>query len=154
MTDHEMYLREAVALARANVAEGGRPYGALIVREGEVLARVANTIHKTNDPTDHAEMVALRAASRSLGRAKLADCIVYASGRPCPMCHAAMRLSGIETAYFAYTAEEAETYGLLGAGIYAELCKPLPEQSMRVCHLPVEGEANPYAAWKTRQDAD
>lgn len=152
MTGHETYLREALALARTNVAEGGRPYGALIVRDGEILARAVNTIHATHDPTDHAEMVALRAVSRKLGRPKLADCVVYASGRPCPMCHAAMRLAGIETAYFAYTAEDAEEHGLLGAGIYAELCKPLKEQPMRVEHLPVAGETNPYAAWRARQD--
>ncbi|GJD95798.1 nucleoside deaminase [Methylobacterium iners] len=152
MDQHDTYLREAVALARDNVAAGGRPYGAVIVRDGKVLARAANTTHATKDPTDHAEMVAIRAASRSLGGSKLEDCVVYASGRPCPMCHAAMRLSGIKTAYFAYTAEEAETYGLLGAGIYAELCLPLDEQPMQVRHLPVRDEANPFAAWKARQD--
>jgi tRNA(Arg) A34 adenosine deaminase TadA len=152
MDQHDTYLREAVALARDNVAAGGRPYGAVIVRDGEVLARAANATHATKDPTDHAEMVALRAASRGLGRPKLEDCVVYASGRPCPMCHAAMRLAGIRTAYFAYTAEEAETYGLISAGIYAELCLPLEEQPMRVRHRPVAEEASPYAAWKARSD--
>lgn len=151
MSIHETYLREAVALARDNVAGGGSPYGAVIVREGTVLARAANTIHRTNDPTDHAEMVALRAASRRLGRARLDGCVVYASGRPCPMCHAAMRLGGIGEAYFAYSAEEGEAFGLIGAGIYAELCAPLDAQPMRVRHLPLAGEAHPYALWRARE---
>lgn len=119
--------------------------------EGRVVARAANRIHATNDPTDHAEMVALRAASRSLGRPKLADCIVYASGRPCPMCHAAMRLAGIGRGYFAFTAEEAEAEGLVSAGIYAELCRPLDEQPMQVRHHPLPGEPSPYRAWAERK---
>ncbi len=151
MSDHETYLREATEIALANVAEGGRPYGAVIVREGEVVARAANTIHRTNDPTDHAEMVALRAASRTLGRPKLDDCIVYASGRPCPMCHAAMRLAGVKQGYFAFTAEEAEAEGLLSAGIYAELCRPLEQQPMLVRHHALSRQPSPYRAWAERK---
>jgi guanine deaminase len=152
MSDHETYLREAVDLAVQNVAEGGRPYGAVIVRDGTVIVRAANGIHVTNDPTDHAELRALREAGQQLGSPKLTGCIVYASGRPCPMCHAAMRLAGIREAYFAYSAEEAETHGLLGAGIYAELCQPLPVQPMQVRHLPVTAQVHPYEAWAAKSD--
>ena len=148
---HDDHLCDAVALARENVRSGGRPYGAVIVRDGTVLARSVNTIALTNDPTDHAEMVALREVSRRLGTPKLEGCIVYASGRPCPMCHAAMRLSGIREAYFAFSAEEGAEYGLLGAGIYAELCRPLAEQPMRVSHRPVAEAEHPYALWRDRQ---
>jgi guanine deaminase len=148
---HDEHLRDAVALARDNARTGGKPYGAVIVRDGVVLSRSVNTIAETHDPTDHAEMVAIRAVSRRLGRAKLDGCIVYASGRPCPMCHAAMRLAGIERVYFAYSAEEGERYGLIGAGIYAELCRPLAEQAMRVEHRPVAVSEHPYAVWRDRQ---
>ncbi|WP_342151366.1 nucleoside deaminase [Methylorubrum sp. SB2] len=151
MSEHEGYLREAVEIARANVAEGGRPYGAVIVRGGEVVARAANGIHVSHDPSDHAEMAALRAASRKLGTPKLDGCIVYASGQPCPMCHAAMRLAGVERGYYAFTAVEAEAEGLLSAGIYAELCRPAEEQPMRVSHLPLPNEASPLRAWGERQ---
>ncbi|KQT53492.1 CMP deaminase [Methylobacterium sp. Leaf456] len=151
MSEHETYLREAVEIARANVAEGGRPYGAVIVRGGEVVARAANGIHVSHDPTDHAEMAALRAASRKLGTPKLDGCIVYASGQPCPMCHAAMRLAGVERGYYAFTAVEAEAEGLLSAGIYAELCRPADEQPMRVNHLPLPDEASPLRVWGERQ---
>lgn len=151
MSEHEGYLREAVEIARANVAEGGRPYGAVIVREGEVVARAANGIHVSHDPTDHAEMAALRAASRRLGKPKLDGCIVYASGQPCPMCHAAMRLAGIARGYYAFTAEEAEAEGLLGAGIYAELCRPAEEQPMRVSHLRLPGVPNVFREWSEQR---
>jgi len=148
---HQAHLRDAVALARDNVRQGGRPYGAVIVRDGEVLSRAVNTIAITQDPTDHAEMVAIREVSRRLGRSKLDGCIVYASGQPCPMCHAAMRLAGVERGYYAFTAVEAEAEGLLSAGIYAELCRPADEQPMRVSHLPLPDEASPLRAWGERQ---
>lgn len=152
MPTHEEFIREAVALARENVASGGSPYGAVIVRAGTVLVRAANTVHATNDPSDHAEMVALRAASRMLANRDLSDCVMYASGRPCPMCHAAMRLAGFREGYFAYAAEEAEEHGAGSATIYAELCRPLDAQPMRLQHLRPAGEA-PYAAWRARRDA-
>ncbi|GEP02926.1 nucleoside deaminase [Methylobacterium oxalidis] len=150
-SEHESHIRDAVALARANADEGGSPYGAVIVRDGVVLARSVNTIHRTNDPTDHAEMVALREVSRRLGSKDLAGCIVYASGQPCPMCHAAMRLSGVREGYFAYAAEEADRYGLQTAGLYAEMCLPLAEQPMRLAQIRPEGETPPYAVWRDRQ---
>ena len=152
MSDHDAHLCDAVALAQDNVAEGGSPYGAVIVKDGVLLARSVNTVHRTNDPTDHAEMVVLREASRRLGSRDLAGCIVYASGQPCPMCHAAMRLSGIREGYFAYTAEEADRYGMLSAGIYAELCKPLEEQPMRLRQIRPEDREPPYAAWRERRN--
>lgn len=151
MSDHETFMAEAVALAQKNVAEGGRPYGAVVVKDGIVLSRAVNTIHRTEDPTAHAEMEGLREASRKLASRDLSGCVVYASGQPCPMCHAAMRLSGIQESYFAYAATEAETFGLLSAGIYAELCLPLEEQPMRLRQIRPEGEAALYVAWKDRQ---
>jgi len=152
MSDHETYIREAVALAEANVQAGGSPYGAVIVRDGAVLVRAANTVHATNDPSAHAEMVALREASQMLERRDLSDCVMYASGRPCPMCHAAMRLAGFREGYFAYSAEEAEEHGAGSATIYAELCRPLEEQPMRLRQIRPSGEA-PYAAWEARRKA-
>ncbi|WCS25008.1 nucleoside deaminase [Methylobacterium sp. NMS14P] len=152
MATHEDHIREAVALAAANVEAGGAPYGAVIVRDGAVLVRAANTVHATNDPSAHAEMVALREASRVLGRRDLGDCVMYASGRPCPMCHAAMRLAGFREGYFAFSAEEAETYGAGSAAIYAELCQPLDAQPMRVTQIRPPGDS-PYAAWQARREA-
>jgi guanine deaminase len=150
MSTHEAHIREAVDLAEANVAAGGAPYGAVIVRDGAVLVRAANTVHATNDPSAHAEMVSLREASRLLGRRDLSDCVMYASGRPCPMCHAAMRLAGFREGYFAFSAEEAEACDAGSATIYAELCQPLESQPMRIRQVRPAGEA-PYAAWRAKR---
>ena len=146
--DHETHLRVAIALARANIADGGSPFGSVITRDGKVIAQAANQVHTTNDPTAHAEALALREAGRVLGRPQLDGCIVYASGQPCPMCHAAMRIAGIRQAFFAFTAQEAEDHGAGNAGLYAELCQPLDSQPMQVRHRPVAEEAGLYADWE------
>jgi tRNA(Arg) A34 adenosine deaminase TadA len=142
------FLLDAIALARANVARGGRPFGAVVVKDGHVVAQGVNEILRTGDPTAHAEMLAIRAASQHLGSPDLSDCIVYASGHPCPMCLAAMRMAGVAEVAFAYSNDDAEPFGLSTAAIYADLARPLAEQSMRIRHMPVEDAgAHPYAAW-------
>ena len=91
---------EAAAAARNN--EGG-PFGAVIVREGEVVARGHNEVLKSNDPTAHAEMVTIRRAAASLGRFDLSDCVLYTSCEPCPMCLSAIYWARIPTVFFGCT---------------------------------------------------
>jgi tRNA(Arg) A34 adenosine deaminase TadA len=132
MTDTETFLREAIRLAQANMEAGGRPFGAVIVRDGKVIATGVNEILTTNDPTSHAELNAIRAASQALGRPSLAGCAVYASGHPCPMCMAAMRLAGVTQVAYAYSNDDGEPFGLSTAAIYADLARPFAEQSMNI----------------------
>lgn len=154
MTDCERFLREAIELAYENLKNGGRPFGAVIVKHGEIVARGVNEILRTNDPTAHAELTAIRSASRKLGSPNLDGCAVYASGHPCPMCMAAMRLAGVREVYYAYSNEDGAPYGLSTAPIYADLAKPFAEQSMRIRHQPVRLESglDLYAEWTMRQD--
>ena len=153
MSQTQRFLCEAIELARANMEQGGRPFGAVIVRDGEVVATGVNEIIATNDPTAHAEMTALRAASGKLGSPNLAGGAVYASGHPCPMCMAAMRLSGVSEVYYAYSNDDGAPFGLSTAAIYADLAKPFAEQSMKIAYRPVRLETGPdlYAEWKRRQ---
>lgn len=154
MSDENRFLCEAIELAHANIAKGGRPFGAVVVRNGEVIASGVNEIHSTNDPTAHAELTAIRAASRRLGSPNLAGCAVYASGHPCPMCMAAMRMAGIGNVTYAYSNEDCAPYGLSTAAVYADLAKPFAEQSMTIRYRPVRLEQHPdiYADWKRSQD--
>lgn len=149
----QRFLSEAIELARANVEEGGRPFGAVVVKDGDVIATGVNEILRTNDPTSHAELNAIRTASQKLGSANLAGCTVYASGHPCPMCMAAMRMAGIGEVVYAYSNEDGAPYGLSTAAIYADLAKPFAEQSMKINHQPIrlESHTNLYADWKKRQ---
>lgn len=153
MAGNEDYLRMAVDLAVANVRDrGGRPFGAVVVKDGRIIATGVNETHATQDPTAHAELVAIRAASRALGSPRLDGCVIYASGQPCPMCLAAMYLAGVSEVWFAYANEDAERFGLSTAAVYAELAKPLAEQAMRIRYLPVRSAAaDPYEAWQERK---
>jgi tRNA(Arg) A34 adenosine deaminase TadA len=125
------------------------------VRNDEILATGVNEVISTNDPTAHAELMAIRAASQKLGSPNLAGCAVFASGHPCPMCMAAMRLAGITEVTYAYSNDDGAPYGLSTAAIYADLARPFAEQSMKITYLPVrlEPRVDLYAAWKSRADA-
>jgi guanine deaminase len=146
----EDFLDLAIELAMRNArAHGGRPFGAVIAKDGEVLASGVNETHLAQDPTAHAELQAIRAASAALGSPRLDGCIMYASGHPCPMCLSAMYLTGILELYYAYSNEDGEPFGLSTAELYAELAKPLFEQVMRIEHRPVglPGE-DLYEVWR------
>jgi tRNA(Arg) A34 adenosine deaminase TadA len=153
MNDPTAFLRHAVDLALANVAAGGRPFGAVMVRAGAVIATGVNQIGVTNDPTSHAEMNAIRAGSQVLQSPSLADCHVYASGQPCPMCMAAMRMAGIASVTYAYSNEDGEPFGLSSASIYADLARPFAQQSMMIRHHPMAPDGQPalYRDWHSRQ---
>jgi len=153
MDDGQHFLQVAIDLARDNLARGGRPFGAVVVKDGAIIASGVNEILATNDPTAHAELGAIRAASRALASPDLSGCVVYASGHPCPMCMAAMRMTGVAAVSFAYSNEDAEPFGLSTAAIYADLARPFPDQSMQIRHCPVDGSHSPdiYAEWQRRQ---
>lgn len=143
------WLEQAIQLAMENVRRGGRPFGAVVVRDGVVVGRGVNETHATHDPTAHAELLAVRDAGRALGTPRLEGCVVYASGHPCPMCFTAMRLAGIEECFYAYSQEQGAPYGLSTAALYAELLRPLDEQRLRLTHVPIEadGPVALYESW-------
>jgi tRNA(Arg) A34 adenosine deaminase TadA len=153
MSPQQRFLADAIELAHANIERGGRPFGAVVVRDGAVIATGVNEIHNTNDPTSHAELNAIRAASQTLGSPDLTGCTVYASGHPCPMCLAAMRMAGVGEVVYAYSNEEGAPYGLSTAAVYAELAKPFAEQSMKIGYEPVRPASHTdlYADWQARQ---
>lgn len=150
MKTTEDYLRLAIDLARRNVTEhGGRPFGAVLVKDGEVLATGVNEILATHDPSTHAEMQAIRAATTARRNPRLDGCTMYASGQPCPMCLSAMHMTGVKAAYFAYSNDDAEAFELSTARIYAEMAKPIAQQAIRIEHVPVRGDGeDPYEAWQ------
>jgi guanine deaminase len=152
--DTQRYLVEAVELARENIPVRGRPFGAVVVKNGEVIARARNEFHLSGDMTDHAELVAIRTAARTHGADSLKGAAVYASGQPCPMCMAAMRLTGVKHVAFAYSSEEGLPFNLSTTGVYEDLCKPFSEQSMDIRHISVNEKPGEtlYEQWaKTQQ---
>lgn len=148
------FLAQAVDLATANVLDGGgRPFGAVVVKDGEVIATGVNEIGATGDPTAHAELTAMRRAAQALGAPRLDGCVIYASGQPCPMCLAAMHMTGVAAVRFCYSNDEAEAFGLSTAAVYAQMAKPLDAQAIDIRQqaVPRDGPSL-YAVWKSRQD--
>lgn len=149
MNDAKRFLYQAVELARDNIENGGRPFGAVVVNGEQVIATGVNETHRSHDVTDHAELLAIRAAARTHGPEALQGSAVYASGHPCPMCMAAMRLAGVSTVTYAYSNDDGAPYNLSTAAIYHDLQRPFSEQSMVIRHLPLpnEGEPSLYKLW-------
>ncbi|WP_240933353.1 nucleoside deaminase [Diaphorobacter sp. HDW4B] len=114
-------MRQAVQLAHANRLRGGRPFGAVLTRGSEVLATGINDIIQSHDPSTHAEMQAIRAATQAQKNPSLAGCTIYASGHPCPMCLAALVMTGVEQVFFAFDNNDAAPYNLSSEGTYQRL---------------------------------
>lgn len=152
MSNDSTYLDQAIRLAFYNVEQGGRPFGAVVVKGGKVIATGVNRMQADCDPTAHAELLALRAAGKTLQSPRLDGCEVYASGQPCPMCFAAMRMAGIEKIRFAYSNEQAEPFGLSTAKIAVELAKPLSAQTgISFEHSPPENDPELYQVWESKK---
>lgn len=140
-------MREAIALAVKNVSEGGGPFGCVVVRDGEVIARGVNRVTLTNDPTAHAEVVAIREACKALGDFQLTGCTLYSSCEPCPMCLAAIYWARPERVYFGATKDDAARAGFDDSLIYQEIALPLAQRKISIAPLGRDEALAAFAAW-------
>lgn len=122
MTEKEKFMQEAIALSFEAMRSGaGCPFGSVIVQHGKIIARGMNKVNLNNDPTAHAEIVAIREACQHLQTNQLTGCEIYTSCEPCPMCLGAIYWAGLDTVYFANTKEDAAYAGFDDQFIYEEL---------------------------------
>ena len=127
----EHFMREAIRTSLENVrAERGGPFGSIVVRDGEIVGRGWNQVTSANDPTAHAEVMAIRDACTRLGTFRLDGCTLYASCEPCPMCLSAIYWARISRLYFAATREDAALAGFDDDWIYRELALPLDQRAI------------------------
>lgn len=106
-TSHD-YIKRAIQLAADNVDAGGWPFSAVIVKDGQVLSEAVNSVHLSHDPSDHAEIAAIRIATSALASSDLSGCTMYIIGPPCPMCNTCMVLSGIDNVVCATSIEDKD----------------------------------------------
>ncbi len=142
-------MRRAIALALENVrtARGG-PFAALVAKNGNVIGEGANSVTATNDPTAHAEVVAIRAACRALGTFQLIDCELYTTCEPCPMCLGAIYWARPTRVFYAGVAADAADAGFDDAFIYEELRRPPESRRIPMTQLIREESLAIFAAWK------
>ncbi len=149
MEGNQAFMQEAIALATANVASGrGGPFGAVVVKDGKVIAAGVNQVTALNDPTAHAEVTAIRHACQLLGTFQLEGCEVYTSCEPCPMCLAAIYWARCGAIYYGNSAEDAAKVGFDDAFLYGEMKKPSSDRRIPMERmLPDEAWAS-FAAWR------
>jgi len=153
MTLHQQFLRQAIDLAVRNVESGqGGPYGAVIVRNGEVIAGSGNRVTTDLDPTAHAEILAIRLACRKLQDFQLIDCILYTSCEPCPMCLGAIYWARLQTVYFACDRHDAAAADFDDSFIYDELAIQPAERRIAMRHLDLPDAGRPFAVWAAKND--
>lgn len=151
---HDHYLKLSIELAAENVHAGGQPFGSVIVKDGKIIATGVNHIARDNDPTAHAELVAIRAAGQALNTPDLSGCIVYASGEPCPMCQAAMFMAGIHEVYYAYSSEDGAPFGFSTEHASTELQKtPQNRANLTYVYMPETQQLpNVFELWAEHQN--
>lgn len=151
--DHARFLEEAVDLARRGVAAGdGGPFGALVVLDGEVIGRGWNRVPSSNDPTAHAEVVAIREACQRLGSFQLTGAVVYASCEPCPMCLGAVYWARPTALYYAATKHHAARADFSDAFIYDEIALDPTVRSIPFRRVEVPGAAEVFEEWLAKAD--
>lgn len=151
--DDEQYLREAIDLAREGMERGdGGPFGCVIVKDGTIVGRGNNRVTSTNDPTAHAEVVAIREACKALGDFQLSGCVLYTSCEPCPMCLGAIYWARPDRIVFAATREDAADAGFDDQLIYDELPLPYPERRIPTQHLMRTEGLSVFSSWKSKSD--
>ena len=144
---HERWMNEAIELAKENVKTGGGPFGSVIVRNNELVARAGNRVTPDDDPTAHAEIVAIRRACEKLGSFQLSGCTLYSSCEPCPMCLGAIYWSRLDRVFYCGTREDAAEAGFDDAFIYNEISRDPAQRTIPMERCSKDKAASIFEAW-------
>lgn len=148
----KMWMREAIALSSRNIDNGGGPFGAVIVKDGQIIATGANRVTADNDPTAHAEVSAIRVAAKRLGTFDLSGCEIYTSCEPCPMCLSAIYWARIERIYYGNTQYDAKAINFDDSFIYDELALAPEQRSIAAERLLGEEAIAAFDKWRDKED--
>ena len=146
------FMRRAIALSNEMLQSGGGPFGAVIVKDGAILAEGFNRVTVTNDPTAHAEVVAIREACAKLGSFSLAGCEIYTTCEPCPMCLSAIYWARLDRIYYANDRTDAARIGFDDDFLYREIPLPLEKRQIRMIRLLADEAQATFAAWESKPD--
>jgi len=151
--EQEFFINKAIELAKENVKSGnGGPFGAVIVKDGKIIATGVNTVTKTNDPTAHAEVNAIRNACKELNSFQLDNCEIYSSCEPCPMCLGAIYWSRSKKLFFAADKMDAAKAGFDDSFIYNEIDLPINERSIPTISLSPKNKIEPFSLWNSQNN--
>lgn len=145
-------MREAIRLSIENVKKGGGPFGAVIVKDGKVIATGVNRVTLDHDPTAHAEVSAIRMASARLDSFDLSGCEIYSSCEPCPMCMGAIYWARLDRLYYANTKQDAKEIGFDDSFIYDELALPPARRHLPIVTLMRDEALKAFNDWREKPD--
>ena len=146
------FMREAIKLANESVRRGGGPFGAVVVKDGKVIAGSSNRVTLELDPTAHAEVNAIREACRRLGTFDLKGCTIYTSCEPCPMCLGAIYWAHIDRIYYGNTRKDARDVDFADDFIYDELSRPMDERTVPIVPLLRDEAQESFRLWTEKAD--
>jgi guanine deaminase len=149
---HQKFLLESLAVAKESLENGGGPFGALVVKGNEIIARGNNLVSSTCDPTAHAEVVAIRRACETLEHFQLEDCVIYSSCEPCPMCLGAIYWARPKALYFAMDRAQAAQMGFDDAFIYEQIPLETHQRSLPTKHFRLPEAEQLVKAWNDKLD--
>lgn len=145
----ESFLQVAIQLSLDSVAAGGGPFGAVVAREGVIVGRGSNQVTGRNDPTAHAEIVAIRDACSALETFQLSECELYTTCEPCPMCLGAVLWARLDRVWYGCTREEAAAAGFDDSAFYDEIAKSISARKIPMRQLLAEESRAAFEAWRT-----
>lgn len=149
--EHEEFMRMAIRLSEKNVLNHmGTPFGAVIVKNGKLVAKSANKVAASNDPTAHAEVAAIRLACKKLQTFDLSGCVIYTSCEPCPMCLGAIYWAKLDMIYYANSKEDAARTNFDDQLIYNEIDKPMAERKLPIKQLLRNEALKAFELWMAR----
>ena len=148
----EYFMREALRLSVENVTKGGGPFAAIIVKDGQVVAKATNNVVLDNDPTSHAEINAIRQACRALETFDLSGCIMFSSCEPCPMCLGAIYWARLEKIYYGNNKHDAAAIGFDDAFIYQQLHLAPDKRTIPMVNLLPEEARAAFTKWEQKTD--
>ena len=150
---HTQFLQQAIDLASENVIyQNGGPYGAIIVKQGEVIAASGNRVTADVDPTAHAEIMAIRLACKALNDFRLTGCTLYTSCEPCPMCLGAIYWARLDKVFFACNRVDAAEAGFDDSFIYDEIPLQPEKRQISMLHIALADAKKPFIAWSVQED--
>ena len=153
MATRESFMRRAISIASQNVREGlGGPFGSVVVRDGEIIGEGVNRVTSSCDPTAHAEMLAIRAASAKLNNFDLSGCDIYTSCEPCPMCLSAIYWARIERMFYGNTIVEADAIGFSDEFLYKEIALSMDERKLDATRLLKDEALESFNLWAQMDD--
>lgn len=150
--EDRQFMQKAIDLSIANVANGGGPFGAVIVHNGEVIATGTNRVTANNDPTAHAEVSAIREACAKVGNFKLEGCVCYTSCEPCPMCLSALYWAGVSRIVYGNTKDDAKAINFDDSFIYDEIGKPYAKRAIPCQNFMRKEALEGFRAWTEKED--